>query len=110
MRRYPHLPEYVFAEAGDSAFAPALRKLLKRACGIGRRRPELADATLRTYAYALNAKLDALLRLTPTHAAGTTGCSGGTSFAGSGYAIERSRSGDGGSSAYRLTRPNQPGA
>ena len=27
-----------------------------------------------------------------------------------GYAIERSRSGDGGSSAYRLTRPNQPGA
>jgi transposase len=57
-------------EAGDSTFAPALRKLLKRACGIARRRPELADATLRTYAYSLNAKLDALLRLTPTHAAG----------------------------------------
>ena len=58
------------AEAGDRKFAPALRKLLKRACGIARRRPELADATLRTYAYSLNAKLDALVRLTPTHAAG----------------------------------------
>jgi transposase len=57
-------------EAGDSNFALALRKLLKRACGIARRRPDLADATLRTYAYSLNAKLDALLRLTPTHAAG----------------------------------------
>ena len=56
-------------EAGNSTFAPALRKLLKRACGIARRRPDLADATLRTYAYALNAKLDALMRLTPTHAA-----------------------------------------
>jgi len=57
-------------EAGDSNFALALRKLLKRACGIARRRPDLADATLRTYADSLNAKLDALLRLTPTHAAG----------------------------------------
>ncbi len=33
--------------ASDSA---ALRKLLKRACGVARRRPDLADATLRTYA------------------------------------------------------------
>jgi transposase len=57
-------------EAGDRAFAPALRKLLKRACGIARRRPGLADATLRAYLSSLNVKLDALLRLTPTHAAG----------------------------------------
>jgi transposase len=57
-------------EAGDAAFAPALRKLLRRACGIASRRTDLADATLRTYAYTLNAKLDALLRIAPTHAAG----------------------------------------
>jgi len=57
-------------EAGDAAFAPALRQLLRRACGIAGRRPDLADATLRTYAYTLNAKLDALMRIAPTHAAG----------------------------------------
>ena len=49
-------------EAGDLTFAPAPCKLLKRACGIARRRPELADAMLRAYAYSLTAKLDALLR------------------------------------------------
>jgi transposase len=57
-------------EAGDTAFAPGLRKLLQRACGIGSRRATLADATLRTYGYQLDAKLDALLRTTPTHATG----------------------------------------
>ena len=57
-------------DAGDSAFAPGLRKLLKRACGMGARRDDLADATLRSYASQLNSRLDALLRLTPTHAAG----------------------------------------
>jgi transposase len=57
-------------DAGDTAFAPALRKLLQRACGIARRRAKLADATLRAHGYGLDAKLDALLRLTPTHAAG----------------------------------------
>jgi hypothetical protein len=45
------------------------RKLLQRACAIAARR-ELADATLRTDAYQLDAKLDALLRLTRSHAAG----------------------------------------
>jgi transposase len=58
-------------DAGDTAFAPALRKLLQRACGMGARRQALSDATLRTYASTLNTKLDALMRLTPTHAAGT---------------------------------------
>jgi transposase len=58
-------------DAGDTAFAPGLHQLLKRACGMAGRRDQLADATLRTYAYRLDARLDALLRLTPTHAAGT---------------------------------------
>jgi len=57
-------------DAGDSAFAPGLRKLLQRACGIAGRRPQLADATLRTYAHKLDAELDALQRITPTHQAG----------------------------------------
>jgi transposase len=57
-------------DAGDTAFAPGLRQLLKRACGMAGRRDQLADTTLRTYAYRLDAKLDALLRITPTHAAG----------------------------------------
>ena len=57
-------------DAGDTAFAPALRKLLSRACKIARRRPQLADATLRAYAYKLDTELDALLRITPTHGAG----------------------------------------
>jgi transposase len=58
-------------DAGDTAFAPGLRKLLRRACKIGGRRPQLADATLRAYAYKLEAELDALLRIAPTHAAGS---------------------------------------
>lgn len=57
-------------DAGDTAFAAGLHELLQRACSIGRRRQHLADATLRTYAYKLDAKLDALLRITPTHSAG----------------------------------------
>ena len=57
-------------DAGDTAFAPALRKLLSRACKIARRRPQLADATLRAYAYKLDTELDALLRITPTQGAG----------------------------------------
>ena len=57
-------------EAGDSAFAPGLRKLLQRACAIGERREQLADATLRSHAYRLDAKLDGLMRIAPTHPAG----------------------------------------
>jgi transposase len=57
-------------DAGDITFAPRLCTLLQRACAIGRRRPALADATLRTYRYKLDAELDALLRIIPTHAAG----------------------------------------
>jgi transposase len=57
-------------EAGDTAFASGLRRLLEEACRIGGRRDRLTDATLRTYAYKLDAQLDALMRLTPTHRAG----------------------------------------
>ena len=58
-------------DAGDSGFAPGLCKLLRQACAIGGRRATLADATLRAYAYQLDAKLDRLLRKSPSHAAGT---------------------------------------
>jgi transposase len=57
-------------DAGDDAFAPALRKLLQRACAIAGRRPQLADTTLRSYGYKLDAALDRLMRIVPTHAAG----------------------------------------
>jgi len=57
-------------DAGDTTFAPGLRKLLRRACKIGGRRHQLADATLRAYGYKLDAELDALLRMAPTHGAG----------------------------------------
>ena len=57
-------------DAGDDAFAPGLRKLLKRACAIAGRRPQLADATLRSYASKLDVALDALMRIVPTAAAG----------------------------------------
>ncbi|MGH7418928.1 MAG: IS66 family transposase, partial [Candidatus Rokuibacteriota bacterium] len=58
-------------EAGDDAFAPALQELLRHACAIGRRRPDLADATLRAYAAKLERRLDAVLRIAPAHAQGT---------------------------------------
>ena len=61
--------QYVI-DAGDDVFAPRLRHLLGRACRIGQRRPRLADATLKTYAARLDARLDELMALQPTHEAG----------------------------------------
>jgi transposase len=52
-------------DAGDTAFAPGLRRLLRQATGIGQRRAGLADATLRAYAAKLERKLDVLLRIAP---------------------------------------------
>jgi transposase len=52
-------------DCGDDAFASGLKALLADACAIGRRRSQLADATLRAYAAKLEARLDALLRITP---------------------------------------------
>jgi transposase len=53
-------------DAGDCAFAPAIKKLLKRAIRIGRRRHKLADATLVSYHSRLQTALDALLKIVPT--------------------------------------------
>jgi len=61
--------QYV-VDQGDGVFAPALKGLLKRACALGRRRQELADSTLKTYLADLERRLDCLLGLRPTHAAG----------------------------------------
>jgi transposase len=58
------------ADAGDAVFAPALVRLLGRACRIGRKRQRLADATLKAYAARLEADLDRLMALPPVHAAG----------------------------------------
>ena len=56
--------------AGDAVLGPGLKGLLKRACAIGRRRANLKDATLKTYEADLERRLDRLLTLDPTHAAG----------------------------------------
>jgi transposase len=57
-------------DAGDTVFAPAFKAFLKRACEIGRRRPDLADATIKTYARTLERELDRLLELEPSNADG----------------------------------------
>jgi transposase len=57
-------------DAGDLVLAPALKGLLKRACAIGRRRPDLADTTLERYAADLDKRLDAVMACTPTAPAG----------------------------------------
>src|SRR4051812_10036589 len=48
----------------------AFSRRIQRACRIGARRPDLADATLRSYASKLNTRLHDLLRRVPTHALG----------------------------------------
>jgi transposase len=57
-------------DAGDTVFAPAFKEFLKRACAIGRRRPDLADCTITSYARTLERELDRLLELEPTNADG----------------------------------------
>jgi transposase len=57
-------------DAGDKVFAPGLKRLLSRACAIGRRRARLKDSTLRTYLFRLEARLDQLLERTPVANAG----------------------------------------
>jgi transposase len=52
-------------DAGDVAFAPGIKKLLKQAVAIGRRRDRLKDSTLALYAAKLEAKLDRLLQIEP---------------------------------------------
>jgi transposase len=57
-------------DAGDDAFAPGMKALLKRAARIGRRRPALADSTLVAYHSRLQTKLDELLKIVPDTKAG----------------------------------------
>jgi transposase len=57
-------------DAGDTVFAPAFKAFLQRACDIGRRRRDLADATIKAYARILARELDRLLELKPTNAEG----------------------------------------
>ena len=57
-------------DEGDRIFASGLKFLLKRACAIGRRRPDLKDATLKAYEADLDRRLDRLMALAPTCRAG----------------------------------------
>ena len=57
-------------DAGDSVFAPAFKAFLKDACAVGRRRPDLADATIKAHARRLQRQLDRLLALKPTEKSG----------------------------------------
>src|SRR3954454_9835080 len=57
-------------EAGADPLAPRLTAPLKRAVRIGRRRPELADATLAAYHARLQVEIDALLGIVPATEAG----------------------------------------
>ncbi len=52
-------------DCGESVYAGKLRGLIKRACRIGRRRPRLADATLKAYAIKLDRELDTILQAPP---------------------------------------------
>lgn len=57
-------------DCGDGVLGPDLRRLLEQACGIGARRADLSDATLKSYKYRLEARLDRLMARAPTQAAG----------------------------------------
>ena len=58
-------------DAGDTIFAPQFLAFLKRACAIGRRRPNLSDATVKSYARDLERELERLLVLEPTQTDGS---------------------------------------
>lgn len=55
---------------GDTIFAPQFKTFLKDACAVGRRRPDLADATISAHRRRLLRDLDRLLELEPTDAEG----------------------------------------
>ena len=57
-------------DAGDAVFAPGFKAFLKRACAIGRKRPQIADATIAKHARDLQRELDRLLDLKPTKGEG----------------------------------------
>jgi transposase len=51
---------------GDTIFAPGFKALLKDACAVGRRRFDLADATIAAHRRRLERELERLLALKPT--------------------------------------------
>jgi transposase len=55
---------------GDTIFAPDFKALLKDACAVGRRRPDLADATIAAHRRRLERQLERLLARKPTDAEG----------------------------------------
>jgi transposase len=55
---------------GDTIFAPAFKALLQDACAVGRRRPDLADATIAAHRRRLERELERLLARKPTDAEG----------------------------------------
>jgi transposase len=55
---------------GDTIFAPDFKALLKDACAVGRRRPDLADATIAAHRRRLERQLEQLLARKPTDAEG----------------------------------------
>lgn len=57
-------------DAGDTVFAPVVKRVLLRAIVIGHRRDRLADSTLKQYRAGLDRRLDAALKLEPVVAAG----------------------------------------
>jgi transposase len=57
-------------DAGEAAFAPALRRLLCWAIAVGRRRADLKDATLAQYRARAERRLDRVLALPVTTKAG----------------------------------------
>lgn len=57
-------------DEGDTTFAPAFQKLLRRACAVGARRERLRDSTLAQYLSTFESHLDRLLAKAPTSTAG----------------------------------------
>jgi transposase len=55
---------------GDTIFAPDFKALLQDACAVGRRRADLADATIAAHRRRLERELARLLALKPTDAEG----------------------------------------
>jgi transposase len=55
---------------GDTIFAPGFKALLKDACAVGRRRPDLADATIAAYRRRLEREMERLLARKPTDTQG----------------------------------------
>ncbi len=60
-------------ECGDTLFAPVVKKILQDAIGIGHRRPDLADSTLKQYRAELDRRLDAALKVKPAAKAAEAG-------------------------------------